>query len=521
MNPKFQRFAPYGLYLAGVALLIAVGFYIVQQQFSTVVKIGLAVAILGLAANILLDPEGARQMFTGRQARYGSNALLFSVAILGIVIVANFLAYKNDKRWDLTENRENSLAPESIDTLAKLPAPVVARAFYVARDQTKSTGEDLLKLFVQNSAGKFTYEIVDPEADPILAQQAGVTRTGDIILVMGERQEKASVISEQGITGALVRLMSAGKRTIYFTTGHGEFNPDQAGDRSYSQIKRTLESKNYVIKTVNLLTVESLPEDAETVVVAGPTKPLAENEVGLLKSFTSMGGGLFILVDPTVFTQAVEQSDPLLDYLSQDLGIVLNDDLIIDLVGQQQLNQPLFAIGANYGSHPITQGLGNFATGFPQARSISLKEAAAGISPVEVVFTQDQSWAETDLADLVAGGQPQPNEGVDKYGPLALMVVAEDFNNGARLAVVGDADFVADDYLLFYGNSDLFINSLDWVVGQEELIQLTPKPNTQRSLNLPPVPYITGLIVLFGIFILPGSMLAIGIGVAISRRRRS
>jgi ABC-type uncharacterized transport system involved in gliding motility auxiliary subunit len=520
MDPKYKRFASWGLYLTGLALVMAVGLYILQRTASLPVLISLGVAVLGLAANILLDPEGARSAFTGRQAKYGSNAIILSIAFIGIVILANFLVYKNDKRWDLTEDQENSLAPETIDALAKLPEPVVAKAFYTQRNTTLSTGENLLKLYEQNSDGKFTYEVVDPEADPIAAQQAGVTRDGDVILVMGDRMEKVSYVDEQEMSGALVRLMSTGTRTVYFTTGHGEYNPDESGTRSYSQIKGTLENKNYVVKTINLLTVDSLPTDTSAVVVAGPSKPLTENEVKVLKDYVSSGGRLIVMNDPSVLTEGAGLADPLLDYLALDIGIKVNDDVIIDLVGQQQLGQPLLAVGASYGSHAITQGLGNYATVFPQARSLTLQDSSTGGQPVGIVFTQSQSWGETDLAGLTEGNQANPDDGVDNMGPLTLMAALEGSATGGRVVVIGDADFVADDYVTAYGNSDLFVNTLDWAVGQENLITLTPKATTTRTLNLPAVPYLTGLIVLIAIIVLPGSMLATGIGVAISRKRR-
>ena len=521
MKSKLQRFAPFGFYLAILALLVSGGAYILQQQFSLVVQIGLIVAVLSLAASIFLDPERARLILTGRQARYGSNALVLLVGFLGVIILVNYLAFTNDKRKDLTENQQNSLAPETIDVLSTLDQPISAKAFYTQRNTSLSTGENMLKLFVQESNGKFSYEIIDPEADPIAAQQANVTRDGDIILFSGDRQEKAAFANEQGITGAIIKLLSSGEQVLYFVTGHGEYDPTIAGERSYSSVKQTLESKNYVVRNLNLLTVTSVPDDANAVVVAGPTKSWNENEVNIIKAYFDQGGNLFILIDPSIFTELSPYPDPLITYLIQDFGIVVNDDLIIDLVGQSQLGQPLLAVGASYGNHPITQGLSNFATVFPQARSLEIQENSSGISPQKIVNTQEQSWAETDLAGLINGGQPEPTQGVDRFGPLAIVVAVANPNTNSRLVVVGDSDFAADANVSAFGNKDLFVNSVDWVVGQEELIQLTPKDTTERTLNLPPVPYITGLIILVAIFVLPGSVLAVGIGVAISRRRRS
>ena len=39
--------------------------------------------ILGLAAYAIMEPDRVRRFFTGRQARYGSNALIMTIAFLG------------------------------------------------------------------------------------------------------------------------------------------------------------------------------------------------------------------------------------------------------------------------------------------------------------------------------------------------------------------------------------------------------------------------------------------------------
>ncbi len=91
MKPGWRRFAPIGLYLAGVAALVSLGLYIIQRQMSLALQISLALIIIGLALYALLDPDKIRQLLTGRQARYGSNALILVLAFIGIVVVINYL----------------------------------------------------------------------------------------------------------------------------------------------------------------------------------------------------------------------------------------------------------------------------------------------------------------------------------------------------------------------------------------------------------------------------------------------
>ena len=153
MQLSKQRIAPWGLIIALLAALAAGGLYVVQREFTLAVKISLALVPIGLALSALLDPERARQLLTGRQARYGSNALIVSLAFLGLLVVINYLVYDNNKRWDLTEDQQNSLARETLDTLALLPAEVHVQAFFTATYPADSA-ERLLANYAENSSGK-------------------------------------------------------------------------------------------------------------------------------------------------------------------------------------------------------------------------------------------------------------------------------------------------------------------------------------------------------------------------------
>ncbi len=518
MNPKWRRFAPFGLLLSLVAALVSLGLYIVFREVNIYLQISLVLIVVGIVAWILLDPQQARQAVTGRQAKHGSNALVLIIAFVGILLVINFLVYKNDKRWDLTEDKQYTLSQETIQTLASMPQPVKALAFYSKRVPTDSA-KGLLDQFQYNGGGKFSYEFIDPEANPVAAEKAKITRDGTIVLVMGDRQELADVTNEEELTGAMVRLINPQKRVVYFLTGHGEHDTEGTGDTAYSMARRTLESKNYTVKKLNLLAENKIPEDARVLVVASPIKQLSQTEVDLIGAYVTSGKGLIVMEEPLPVTEFGDQPDPLADYLEKNWGITLGKDMVVDLTSRQ----PLAPIGAEYGSHAITQKMQGLATIFPTARSTTLKEQTKDVSQVEIVKTAPQSWAETDLqAFATAQGQNpalQFDPGKDIQGPITLGVAAENFTNKGRVVTLGDGDYASDAYYTIYGNGDLLINSVDWAAGNESLISLTPKRNTQRMV-VPPQSVVMNLLLLGTIFLLPGLMLVAGVVTFIQRRRR-
>jgi len=322
MKTEWRRFAPLGLYLSLAALLVSIGLYIVQREFTLALQISLGLILIGLALFVLLDPERVRQILTGRQARYGSNAFLLTVAFVGIVVVLNWLVYQNPQRWDLTEDKQYTLAEETIDTLASLPDDVTAKAFFTNRISSE-TAETLLDQYQFNSDGKFEYEFIDPELNPVAAQEAGVARDGTIVLVMGDETVPVTFASEKEITSALVRLMNPEARTIYFLTGHGEYSLEETGEESYSQVKSTLESKNYTVKTLNLLAANLIPEDAKVIVIPGPQKPISQEEIKMLSDYLDAGGALMVLQEPLPVTEFGDVEDPMVNYLAETWGIFM------------------------------------------------------------------------------------------------------------------------------------------------------------------------------------------------------
>ncbi len=471
--------------------------------------------VVGLAAFTFLDPDRVRKSLTGRQARYGSNALVLTIAFIGILVVVNVLAYQNGKRWDLTEDKQFTLAPETLDTLKSLPEKVSAIAFFTQRIPS-DTAKGLLDQYQFNSNGNFDYTFVDPEADPIAAQNANVTRDGTVVVRMGDQQEPVTTVTEQELTGALVRLINPSSEAIYFLIGHGERSPDDTGDQSLSQLKSTLESKNYAVATLNLLATNKIPDDARVIVIAGPTKPVSQGEVDQLNSYLTNGGSLIVMEEPLPTTDFGDAADPLADYLAQNWGVTLGKDIVVDLSSQQAF----VSYAASYANHPITQKMQSLVSVFPTARSVEAGTAPDGVTSTNLVLTSQQSWAETDLAGLNdPNAQVAFTDGVDLPGPVSIAAVAENTSTNTRLVIFGDADFPVNANISAYGNSDLFVNSVDWAAKQENLINLTPKQNTNR-LIVPPQRITMNLILLGSVFILPGLPVLAGIIVWIQRRRR-
>lgn len=523
-SPK--KFAVVGLWTSGIALLATLLLLIVKllavakiytlpnaQAFNWALGVSAALIVLGLAFFALLDPQRVRELLTGRQARYGSNAAIMLLAFVGILLVINILVFQNPgKPMDFTEDKQNSLAAETLDTLKALPASVQATAFYTS--QTPSDiARKLLENYKNHSNGKFDYTFIDPDQNPLAARQAGITGDGKIYLQMGDHHEIVALASEQDITSALVRLMNPGQRTIYFLTGHGERDIQNAANTAYTTAKSALEAKNYTVQPLNLIAQNKIPDNATVIVIAGPPQPISAVEQTLLQDYVSKGGALVVMEEPTPLTQFGNSPDPLAVYLAANWGIAFDNDIVIDT----NTNPPNFAVAATYGNHPITEKLQGLVSFYPNARSLTITSNMPN-QPTALVATVNSAWGETDFTSL-ANGQVAFNPGVDIPGPLTLAVATADTTAGSHLVVFGDADFASNVYFSQYANGDMFINAIDWAAGQEQLINLNTPTAISRTLALPSSFWLLIMAISF-LFILPGLVIAGGVISWLIRRSR-
>lgn len=532
-NPA-ARYAVIGLILASLACistgltgaakgLIALDMFPEQntEPLNLAFQISIGLIVVGLAAYAIMVPDTVRRFLSGRQARYGSNSLILTLAFVGIMVVANVIAYQNPTLlgapWDFTEDKSNTLASETLQALATLPEKVNATAFYT-NNLDSASAEELLLKFKTNSKGNFDYQFVDPDREPLAARAAGITGDGKILLQMGDRKEIASFASETELTRTMIRLISPQERVLYFLEGHGEaiIETGSQDQISFSVATETLQSKNYTINTLNLLSSNKIPEDALAIIIAGPQKPLSSGEIALLKKYVDAGGSLVVMENPLVATEFGDSSDPLSAYLEKDWGITLNNDIIFDLASQQPIN----AISAYGSDHPITQNLSqNYSVIMPQARSLGTAETAPeGVTLTPLISTSENSWGETQVSDD-PNEQYKFDDGVDFIGPLNMAVAGENANSGGRVVVFGNSFFASDENFDVYGNGNMFINSVDWAAEQEDLLDITPRNPIARTMQ--PVANLQFIIIIIlSILVLPGAIVFMGISSWIARRKR-
>jgi len=471
--------------------------------------IGQVLLILGLALGVLyiaLEPQIARRAIAARQTRYGLNALIMSLAFIGIVILINLALYKYNARHDFTSSGEYSISQQTIKILANLDRDVRVIVFMSQNDGRRDKLESLLEEYTRHT-NRLRYEFVDPDSRPALARQYGVTSTGTLVFEAGEKRQQVQGTSEQDITSGILKVTRAEAKRVYYLVGHKEPGLEDSAQTGYSKVGNALRSNNYQVAELNLVISGTVPADAAALILAAPRTPLGEREVPAVWSYLRNGGKLFLLLDPL-------QTCGLEDGLRDEYGIVFQEDLAYDPVNSIQ-GEPLMPVLVSYPWSQITKDLG--LTFFPLARSITqTTPSPASVTVQKLLQTSTQSWGETDLNTPNPRFDPEQ----DIRGPLTLGLTVEKESaptgGPSRLVLIGNASFASNVAFDQQSNGELFINCVNWLTEEEDVIAISTRPPAQHPLNL--MPNQVPPIMFSSVCLLP--LLVLGVGVLVWWRRR-
>ncbi|MEQ1575788.1 MAG: GldG family protein, partial [Vicinamibacterales bacterium] len=286
------------------------------------------------------------EFFRRRQARYGALATVSVLVALAILVAVNYLSTRENKRWDLTAGRQNSLSEQTIKILQNLTEPVKFVAFDRQTDMERFRTR--LEAYAYQSKN-VSAEYVDPDTKPIVAKEYEIQNYGTVVVEYKGRRERATSESEQDLTNALIKVLSGKERTVFFVQGHGEKDPARTERDGYSAVADALKRDNYKIETLVLAQQMDVPANATAVVIAGPTSDLLPEEIGALTRYLMKAGKLMVLADPFL---EPGKTLPNLEALLKDWSVSLGSNVIVDVSGAT--NEPSLAVAASYPQHAIT-----------------------------------------------------------------------------------------------------------------------------------------------------------------------
>lgn len=518
MRENLDRIAPFLPWLGLLLLLAGAVAYFVTRAFDLLTNALLVAGVISLLLYIVFRPDDIRRLAGGRQARYGTMTAVSIILFTGIGVLLYLIALPNDDwRLDMTATNEFTPLDETIELLEGFDEPIDVIGFYSPSSTSRRlTAEERLRS-LRAYKSDLNFEFADPNADPLLAQRYDVTADSTLVFIRNRDQEneitsQAATTTDRDMHTALVRLINPRTKNAYFLTGHGEMDPTAFTAEDAGEIAGYIEDQGFTVQQLNLAVEGAVPDDADVVVALGARAPMDEIEVAALNDYLANGGAAFIARDfPNEPGQVAAEDDNLRSMLVDEWGLQLRPDFVIELdqrLAGQQL--PIVFFSINFGSSPIiTSDMNDLGILFSFARSIGIQNAD-GVTYVELASSSENSWGETNLE------APQLGEG-DFPGPVAVAVSAENSSTGGRIVVVGDVDFLSNEVSNRAANALFFSNSMNWLVGDETALDITPRETIERTVTLPQERVL--LIQIISCLTGPALVALIGIAVWFSRRR--
>lgn len=472
-----------------------------------------------------------------------SMIVILTVAAVFVNLMANELP-ESIQSIDVTSNKLYSITEDTKNFLAGLDEDITI--YVLASESNHDTNvEKTLKKYAEYS-DHIKIEYKDPSVYPgFSSNYSDTTLSSGSLIVEGSKRSKAINYSdlyetefdyssysstttgydcEGQVTSALAYVTSDNNAKVYELTGHGETEvPDS--------FVSTLSKANVETESLNLISADGVPEDAQAVIVMAPQKDFTEDEANKLKTYLSKGGNMLLNIG---WTEA-EMTN--LGSVLADYGLTIGREVIVE-TSQSGYTQNPFYLLPTIESTDITSSLsGNYYIFMPYCINIGQdsENDTANITPL--LTTSSASYGKADIQNATS----YDKEDGDVDGPFNVGVMSEITVNSGDTSVTtaseptesessqektskvivyaSDSVFTQEaDSMVAGSNSQLFKNSLNSMITADTNISIPVKDYNLNSLTVPALQ--KAVIGVITTVVLPLVLLIIGIVVAVRRRKK-
>ena len=494
--------------IAGAALLAFVG----SLKLYGGIVLGIGAALVLLVAISYFSQVVAA--FFSRTGRYGVNTVVMTAAFIGLVVLANYVAFENHFRADTTATNQFSLANRTKDLLDDLDRPINVIAYYPDEipdiDMLTRRGKvDTMLSEFDKRSGNFSYQFIDPQKEADLARSQGITSyetlsvaaVGTDLIDLVQPTDAVYSRLEQDLYTALLVATETQQKKVYFLAGHGERDINRAEEDGYQQIRDGLAVDNYAVETLAWSPSQedvTVPDDAALLVIAGPTGELPPAHADALNFYMAgkqpdgaprrEGARLIFLAEP-------DTHDTFRAFLAF-WGVVVTDGYIRDVEGSQPNAPRTLRVGIYNPQAPpeivAPRGQPLNVAFMPGAAALQpvIEESSARV-PVPIAATTQSARLisdieRTDPIDDDPRGIYFPAMYLDIVAPVGVAAPTErpPDNQIAGMAVFGDSDFIANRNVQRGSSAALFLNSANYLMGDFSLVSIRDREFVYREWNL-------------------------------------
>jgi gliding-associated putative ABC transporter substrate-binding component GldG len=487
--------------------------------------------------------------------RYSAHSVAFILVVLAIVAVVNFISSRHFRRVDLTETKDFTVSNSTKQILGSLDDVVDVKVYFSKKLPPHLIGlrrqvKDVLDEYRAYSHGRLKVRFIDPEEDPkeeerarflgipqvqlqvIEKDQAQVMKAYlGIAILYGDKKEVIPVVRgtenlEYDLTSAILKVSSEEEKTVAFLSGHNERDPYDEEANGCSVFRQELD-KQYRVRKVDTSKGDKIPDDVDTLIVAGPEK-LSERDKYEIDQFIMRGGRAIFLIDPIkmeygLFAQPLETG---LDDMLEHYGVKLGRNLTLDRFNENasfrsgfvaySLPYPFWVKVIRSGlnrEHVVTSELEDLV--LPWTSSLEPKEENPDVKAEVLASSSKYSWTikspynlnpnqnfaarikerrSYPLVVALSGkfksfyaDKPIPEiegEKKDEGEKEEKRETIKESQEESQILVVGNSHFATNNFVSqFHENMVFLLNAVDWMTLGDKLIGIRSHTVTDRPLK--------------------------------------
>lgn len=320
---------------------------------------------------------------------------------------------------------------------------------------------------------------------------------------MSMYSQDTSFDGEGAVTSAIDYVVTEELPRLYILEGHGEAELSGA-------FSGQLEKENIETTAFSLLNKDSVPEEADCVLIYGPASDISEEEKELLSEYVKGGGKLMVLAGPLENGTLKNLYSLLKEY-----GVEVTDGIVVESDREHYAFQAPYILLPEIGNSEITEPLikENYYALIPIAQGLTVQDTSGAVT--ELLTTSETAFSKKAGYDI---STYEKEEG-DADGPFALAVSADCGNDG-QIVWFSSANLLDDTYNSYSSgaNLDLGMNALSSLMGEREAVAIRSKSLSYNYLTISDSAASFLKALMIGGF--PLVFLGAGIYTVVSRRRR-
>lgn len=358
----------------------------------------------------------------------GSYSLAMTGIVLAILVVVNIFVSvlpTTMTKYDISSAKLFSITSGTKVVVNALEKDVTVY-WIVQADKEDDVIENLLAKY-ESLSDHIKVVKKNPDVYPTFADQytSEEVQNNSLIVECGERsrfisysdiyltQENLSAYSydtsfdgEGAITSAIDYVVSEELPVLYILEGHGEAELS-------SVFREQIEKENIETATFSLLNEDSVPEEADCVLIYAPASDISSEEKDMLSEYVTEGGKLMVLAGPLE-----DENLENLYCLLEDYGVEAEEGVVVESDREHYAFQAPYILLPEIGESTITSPLieENYYAIMPVSLGLKVRDTAGAVT--ELLTTSETAYGKAAGYNI---STYEKEEG-DAEGPFALAV---------------------------------------------------------------------------------------------------